>query len=418
MSTPPPAPSAVQLVQGFSALSLDARPAPAASALSVDEKLAKLAAVAGVPELPADDAARLRELLGDASRAPVAYDGLEPSGRVTLASGLLRVLNARRLLDAGVHVRLLVADLHAMLNNKFGGDLKKIQNVSAYMVEVWKALGLDADKEPNLEILLASTETARHSGEYWSRVLDVAGSFTVERVQQCAPIMGRKVDEPAGNTNRVMYPLMQVADSFLLQADIFQLGADQEPGNELVREYIAKKELPNKPVFLSHPVLLGLKQEQLKMSTTDPDSAIYVDDSAAEVNTKIKKAYCVPGEVAGNPILDYMKHIIFPLHADGVTLERSEKNGGNLVFATFAELETAFASGQVHPADLKPCLGKYINAYVLTPAVFMLNCDTYFSVCTACWSPFASTLPAATSRSCGRTSRSSRSRRSPMVTSS
>ncbi|EGZ24193.1 hypothetical protein PHYSODRAFT_344643 [Phytophthora sojae] len=364
MATPPPAPAsaAIDVQKGFSALTLDAPvpAAPAAAALPIDEKLAKLAAITDAP-LSAEAEAQLRALFAEKTH-PIAYDGFEPSGRVTLAAGLLRALNAQRLMDAGCHVRLLVADTHALLNNKFGGDLKKLQSVSTYMVEVWKALGLDADKLPNLEIMLASTETARHAGAYWSQVLDGAGRFTVERVQQCAPIMGRKTDDAVHNTNRILYPLMQLADGFLLQADIYQLGADQEPANELVREYIAQKELEKKPVFLSHPLLLGLKQDQFKMSTTDAESAIYVDDTAAEVKTKIKKAYCVPGEVEGNPVLNYMKYLVFPLHAEGVTLERSEKNGGNLTFATYEELETAFASEKVHPADLKPCLTKYINA--------------------------------------------------------
>ena len=30
-----------------------------------------------------------------------------------------------------------------MLNNKFDGDLKKIRVVGTYMVEVWKAVGMD-----------------------------------------------------------------------------------------------------------------------------------------------------------------------------------------------------------------------------------------------------------------------------------
>ncbi|KAH7474921.1 Tyrosine--tRNA ligase 2, cytoplasmic [Phytophthora ramorum] len=361
---PPPAPSSAAAVvqKGFSALNLGTPlpPAPEVAALPIDEKLAKLAAITGAP-LSSEHEAQLRALFAEKPH-PIAYDGFEPSGRVTLAAGLLRALNAQRLMDAGCHVRLLVADSHALLNNKFGGDPKKLQSVSSYMVEVWKALGLDTEKLPNLEIMLASTETARHAGAYWSQVLDAAGRFTVERVQQCAPIMGRKADDAVHNTNRILYPLMQVADGFLLQADIYQMGADQDAGNELVRDYIAQKELPNKPVFLSHPLLLGLKQEQLKMSTSDPESAIYVDDTAAEVKTKIKKAYCVPGEVEGNPVLNYLKYVVFPLHAEGVTLERSEKNGGNLTFATYQELETAFAGEKVHPADLKPCLTKYINA--------------------------------------------------------
>uniref|UniRef100_M4BB24 tyrosine--tRNA ligase n=1 Tax=Hyaloperonospora arabidopsidis (strain Emoy2) TaxID=559515 RepID=M4BB24_HYAAE len=357
----PPTSTDAAVLKGFSALTLDA-PVPSTSetaALSTDEKLAKIAAIADAP-LSADVDAQLRNLFAKKVH-PIAYDGFEPSGRVTLATGLLRVLNAKQLMDAGCHVRLLVADTHALLNNKFGGDLKKLQSVSVYMVEVWKALGLDAEKLPHLEIMLASTETARHAGAYWSQVLEAAGRFTVERVQQCAPIMGRNDDDAVHNTNRILYPLMQLADGFLLQADIYQLGADQERGNELVREYIAQKEPSSAPVFLTHPLLLGLKQGQFKMTTTDAESAIYVDDTAAEVKAKIKKAFCVPGEVEGNPVLNYMKHLVFPFHAEGVTLERSEKNGGNLTFTTYEELEAAFASEKVHPADLKPCLTTYIN---------------------------------------------------------
>lgn len=360
MAMTQPVPATVQ--EGFTALKLDT-PVPtshASVALSIDDKLAKLGTITGAP-LSAEIEAQLRTLFAEKAH-PIAYDGIEPSGRVTIASGLLRVLNAQRLMDAGCHVRLLVADTHALLNNKFGGDLKKLQSVSTYMVEVWKSLGLDTKKLPNLEIMLASTETARHAGTYWSQVLDAAGRFTVERVQQCAPIMGRKTDDVVHNTNRILYPLMQLVDGFLLQADIYQFGADQEAGNDLVRDYIAQKGLPTKPVFLTHPLLLGLKQEHFKMSTTDAESAIYVDDTATEVKAKIKKAYCVPGEVDGNPVLNYMKYLVFPLNTEGITLERSEKNGGNLSFANYDELEKAFVDETVHPADLKPCLTKYINA--------------------------------------------------------
>ena len=36
-----------------------------------------------------------------------------------------------------------VADWHAQLNNKMGGDLKKIQTVGDYMVEIWRAAGME-----------------------------------------------------------------------------------------------------------------------------------------------------------------------------------------------------------------------------------------------------------------------------------
>ena len=40
-----------------------------------------------------------------------------------------------------------VADWHASLNNKMGGDLKKIQTVGNYFVEVWKAVGMEGLNE-------------------------------------------------------------------------------------------------------------------------------------------------------------------------------------------------------------------------------------------------------------------------------
>ena len=40
-----------------------------------------------------------------------------------------------------------LADWHASLNNKMGGDMKKIQTVGNYFVEVWKAVGMEGLNE-------------------------------------------------------------------------------------------------------------------------------------------------------------------------------------------------------------------------------------------------------------------------------
>lgn len=39
-------------------------------------------------------------------------------------------------------------------------------------------------------------------------------------------------------------------------------------------------------------------QGQEKMSKSDPASAIFMEDSEAEVRTKLKKAFAAPGEVS------------------------------------------------------------------------------------------------------------------------
>lgn len=50
--------------------------------------------------------------------------------------------------------------------------------------------------------------------------------------------------------------------------------------------------------------------------------------SQAEVNVKIKKAYCPPQVVVGNPCLEYVKYIIFPWFNEFI-VERKAENGGD-----------------------------------------------------------------------------------------
>lgn len=47
------------------------------------------------------------------------------------------------------------------------------------------------------------------------------------------------------------------------------------------------------------------------MSKSIPDSAIFMEDTVKDVERKIKKAYCKPQVIEGNPIMDYCKNIIF-----------------------------------------------------------------------------------------------------------
>ena len=59
-----------------------------------------------------------------------------------------------------------VADYFAQLNNKMGGDLKKIQTVGEYMVEIWKAVGMQGITDDNsgpVQFLSASEEINRCS---------------------------------------------------------------------------------------------------------------------------------------------------------------------------------------------------------------------------------------------------------------
>ena len=79
---------------------------------------------------------------------------------------------------------------------------------------------------------------------------------------------------------------MQATDIFFLKADICQLGLDQRKVNTFAIEYANKAKL-QKPIIVSHHMMLGLKEGQAKMGKSNPDSAIFMEDTEEDVKRKI-----------------------------------------------------------------------------------------------------------------------------------
>jgi tyrosyl-tRNA synthetase len=295
----------------------------------------------------------------------IAYDGFEPSGRMHIAQGLMKAINVNKLTSCGVHFVFWVADWFALLNNKMGGDLSKIQTVGKYMIEVWKAAGMNMDK---VEFLWSSEEILKRADEYWSIVFDIATKNSLTRVMRCTQIMGRSENDDL-SAAQIFYPVMQCADIFFLKADICQLGMDQRKVNMLAREYCTDTKKKFKPIVLSHHMMMGLVEGQEKMSKSMPDSAIFMEDSEADVNAKIKKAFCPIGVVEKNPVMDYFKHIVFEsdlvkLNPEGLLIERTPENGGNVNYKDYATFEADYVKELLHPKDVKAVLAKTLNKLI------------------------------------------------------
>jgi len=296
----------------------------------------------------------LKELLRRCSN-PVCYDGFEPSGRMHIAQGLLKAVNVNKMTDAGFTYIFWVADWFAQLNHKLGGDLNKIKDVGKYFIEIWKACGMNMDR---VVFLWASNEIGKHYHEYMEIFLDIASKTSIKRVKRCMQIMGRSEDKfEEQSASHIVYSCMQCTDIFFLGVDVCQLGMDQRKVNMLAREY-AKKVNKSKPVILGHHMLAGLKKGQTKMSKSDPDSAIFMEDTAEDVKRKISKAYCVGGEVENNPCVEYMKYIVFP-HTTTIIIKPLE--GDHLVYHDYESFEQDFKANKIHPTDLKQALVEYLN---------------------------------------------------------
>lgn len=318
----------------------------------------------------------------------VAYDGMEPSGRIHIAQAIMRIKNILKLTKYNVKFKIWIADWFAQLNHKLGGDMKKIKKAGNYMIEIWKTCGLKNEIESgNVQFIWASEEINKRSNEYFTLVMDIATKTTLNRVLRCTPAMGRQVfeddnDLPEENNSKanlnglyashIFYPVMQCADVFFLQADICSLGMDQRKVNMLALEYADKIKKRFKPIILSHHMLLGL--DGTKMSKSNPDNAIFMDDSEEDVKRKINKAFCEIGNVQKNPVLEYYRYLVFP---EKIIIKREDKNGGDIIFENYEELEDNFMKGDLHPKDLKNNLVFYINN-LLKPVKDRLETDPEF----------------------------------------
>lgn len=160
---------------------------------------------------------------------------------------------------------------------------------------------------------------------------------------------------------QILYPCMQCADIFFLKADVCQLGLDQRKVNVLAREYCDAIKKKDKPIIISHHMMMGLKKGQEKMSKSDPDSAIFMEDSVEDVNRKVSKAYCEPQVVEGNPAFDYVKYLVFEKF--GKIVVKTEK-GEDKEYTVYDELIKDYKEGLVHPSKLKPAVADAINKMI------------------------------------------------------
>ena len=279
-----------------------------------------------------------------------AYIGLEPSGMAHLG---WRILSNKMhdLVECGFELNILLADWHAYINDKLGGNIDDIRACSEYMKDYFAAAGLEG------KVKYVTASEMCDGLDYWEKVLRVAKHASLSRVKRAMTIMGRKEDEALVDSSKYIYPAMQVADIFALDVRVAFGGMDQRKAHMLARD-VADKLGWRKPIALHTPLLSGLTGGErmdpieAKMSKSRPEATLYVHDTAEQITGKLKKAYCPQSQVDGNPVLEIWKYIIFQ-ERESDTIERPEKFGGDMVFESYDALASQFESGELHPADLK-----------------------------------------------------------------
>jgi tyrosyl-tRNA synthetase len=307
--------------------------------------------------------------LCERSDRPRAYIGFEPSGALTIA----HLITARKILDlaeAGCDVTVFLADWHAWINDKLGGDLERITAAGKYMQASFTALGAGPSR---VRYRWAHELTA--NPDYWARVVRVGRATTLARTRRAMSIMGRGEEEANLDTAKLFYPAMQAADIFELPVELAYGGMDQRRAHVLAREVAHHYGWPV-PAAIHTPLLSSLKgggrmdptegTTERKMSKSDAASGIPLPSSTEEVVGRIGVAFCPAKEVEGNPVVEAVRYIVLPWEGAFV-VDRAEKHGGPVTFDSDRAFVTAWTEGQLHPQDLKAGVAAALNR-LLTPA--------------------------------------------------
>lgn len=286
----------------------------------------------------------LKKILGE-KKKPVVYCGYEPNGPMHLGH-FATIIKLMDLAEAGFRVKILLADVHAMLNRK--GDEAAIKKEVLNWKKTIKAIGMKA------EVVLGSD--FQFNKEYQFDVMKLAQHSTINRGLRSMQEIARDVEN--ATISQLWYPLMQAADIKHLNVDVALGGLEQR------KVHMIGKDMSNVLgwdfVAFHTPLITSLKGPGQKMSKSILGSGISVTDSFDEIKKTLQGAYCPEREINENPVLQIARYIIFP-RFDKIKIKRQAKFGGDIEFKEYSELERVYGGGKLHPLDLKNAVSEYLE---------------------------------------------------------
>ncbi|PXY71378.1 tyrosine--tRNA ligase [Candidatus Parvarchaeota archaeon] len=289
----------------------------------------------------------LLKVLGE-KKKPVVYCGYEPSGPLHLGH-FVTIMKLLDLQNAGFKVKILLADVHALLNKK--GDRNLIKREVAAWKKTLKAINR------NFDIILGSE--FQFEKNYQISIMNLARDSTINRGLRSMQEIARDIEN--ASISQLWYPLMQIADIKNLKADFALGGLEQRKVHMLGKDL--SKTLGHEFIAIHTPLITSLKGPGEKMSKSLPGSGISITETKEEIKKILKKAYCPEKEISDNPILQISKLIIFP-KLGKLEISRPEKFGGNKTYNSYSQLESDFSSGKLHPQDLKNSAGESLEKII------------------------------------------------------
>jgi tyrosyl-tRNA synthetase len=343
------------------------------------------------------------------------YWGTAPTGTIHLGY-FVPLLKIADFLKAGCEVTILIADLHAFLDN-MKSTLKQLALRAQYYETMIKAVLTTLNIDISKLKFIKGTDF-QLIPEYTMDVYKLNANTTVNQAKHAGAEVVKQSDNPP--MTGLLYPGLQALDVQYLDVDATIGGIDQRKIYTFANEKLPKLKY-KKRIHLMNEMVPGLrikkKEENTitpevdfdklkgsvqniinkannvdelydllnqsekfinnnteniqleKMSASNKDSKIDLLDGKGQVKKKINRAYCFPGYVDDNTPLVLLEKILFPVlqHLDKqFVIIRKEEFGGSIVYSDFNKVNDDFKAEKLHPGDLKSGIIDALN-FILDP---------------------------------------------------
>lgn len=215
--------------------------------------------------------------------------------------------------------------------------------------------------EPQLmeKVLVCWQGEAITSGpsDYWTSVINAGRQTSLEAVRAALP------NEPLEGASQVVTAIMHIGDVLALSggasATVLCCSSNSRSFHQFASDYLSR-------CGLQVPHISEMDLPKLRLQADgeglEADNQVLITDSEMDINRKIKKAFCEPGNVDFCPPLRWIEVLL--QNAGTFTVPRKPENGGDLLYTEPSPMLEDFRKEILHPGDLKPAVGRSLNEVV------------------------------------------------------
>lgn len=219
---------------------------------------------------------------------PNLISGIQPSGRLHIGNYLGALKNFVELQNNSTyHCHFFIADLHSLTE---GVDPAEKKNQILDLL----ASFLAADINPKKSLLFIQSHIPAHTELAW--ILNTITSFgELARMTQFKDKSEQYKDNI--NVGLFTYPVLQAADIILYDAQFVPVGEDQIQHLEFARALARKCNkkfgalfIEPQPLLTSAPRVMSLSDPTKKMSKSEPQGCLFLDETLEDIEAKIMGA--------------------------------------------------------------------------------------------------------------------------------